>query len=261
MKCKLILGAFSLAAVIQLGNAQLESQSIPLPKDPLLPRAPQISVWSIEQNRSESNNNIDQAPEDDLKEKDGTITITKSGNIYREIITDSKHGSVVKWVIDGMQIKQSPNSSRLSRIPRTHFSSLYSDYRRSDFEPFEWISRDNYQGVEKYAGKFCYVFETTADKKNLTPREIADRLPEHEEDDLPGPPQPAITFKASDKRFTAYLDVTTQLPVALHEGGVITTYTFLPTPETKLQPPKEVLENIVAWRESINSRTPLPPKP
>lgn len=247
-------------AITAISSFAQDSAPPPPPKDPLLSRAPKTSEWSIEE-KSAISIQTEQTAEPESQDPPRKRIISKSGTIYREVTNNLKHGSTVKWVIDGLQVRQLPGSNRLSRIPRSQFSSHYSDYRRSDFEPFEWISRDNYRGVEKYDGKLCYVFEVTNDKKRLTPREMEDRMQEQSEDDSTEQPQAAIPAENLNASIIAYLDVTTQLPVALHEGGIITTYTFLPTPETKLQPPKEVLENIVAWRESINSRTPLPPKP
>lgn len=242
-----------------LALAQTEAPQTRPPKNPILPRAPEFSSWTIVERVGEQKNSSEPTSPGDLAAKDIRCTITKTGTTYREISTVPGNGESTKWVMDGMQIKQTPAGGRLIRIPRTKYSADFSDYARSDFEPFEWVNRETYIGVQKYEDRLCYVFEVEAGKKRLTPRERHDKSSGGSDIEKP-PGETTVTLEPSHT-LTAYLDVATQLPVALKESDRLTTYTFNPPPTSPLSPPADVLENFTKWRETIQSRNRPPPRP
>lgn len=238
---------------------QTEATQARPPKNPLLPRAPEFSSWTIVESLGKQKTPPESTASGGAAGKDIRCTITKTGTTYREIFTEAGLGEVTKWVVDALQIKQVVDDGRLIRIPRSRYSPDFSDYLRSDFENFEWITRETYKGVRNYEDKPCYVFEVEASKRRLTPRERSEKIRRTQEDDE-NPETTPVTSEPSHT-LTAYLDVATQLPVALREGERLTTYTFNPPPTAPLSPPADVLENFAKWRETIQSRNRPPPRP
>lgn len=239
------------------------------PKTPLLPRMSNLSEWTItyrysrEKARERFMNPEKKEPEETADEQDSpddepvTIfpksrTITKQGQVYREVTRWSNGEVTEKWIVNGLQLMEIPGSNELLRVGLSGYPPDMSDYSRSDFEDFEWIGLDNYKGVRSVRGGQAYEFSTAAVERRLTPREKWER---HSEEGYKKLPESEEAFP-----FVAYLDAKTQRPLLLDNGRVVQIYRYADKVPALPTMPQKFAEEFQQWRDEIAQKnTPLPP--
>lgn len=244
----------------------LAQESVPPPKDPILPRLPSRADWTIvyrydrdiakdEILHPEQGKKTEEKPAGDksVQAVPKETRISKDGNTYREVTTWRDGYQSEKWIIDGLQVR-STAAGNVVRImlPTTYYASDYSDYARSDFEDVEWVDKKNYVGPGELNEAVAYVFKVAGDKKTRTPRENAERLAD---------PAAANAKAEAAREYVAYLDVKNQLPVFLDDGDVIRTYTYTLNPADKLVPPQKFSQAIDDWKKRIKRKTAVPGAP
>lgn len=241
------------------------SADVPPPREPILARAPGRAEWTISyrfdhdkakeeilnpdfKNKNQSNGSAKASPMRLPKE----IHVSKDGATYREIIVWSDGHKTEKWIVDGLQVRET-SGGNVVRImsPSSFYAPDYSDYSRSDFEDVEWINQSNYVGAQTLNGASVYAFETPWSKRKLIPREAADRA--SSEDVQPE--------NDSGRTCTVFLDAATQLPVFFDDGQIIRTYTYSAGSPEKLIPSSKFSRVIERWKKEIKRKTavPLPP--
>lgn len=152
------------------------------------------------------------------------VTITKTGKIMlREVRTQD--GRVVPtWCVGDLQITvfggTSTVQAKLVNPDPTVPTPNYEDYSDSDFQGFDWIAIGNYTGIKELGGRKCIVFRDTA------------------------------------KNMSAYVDLTTRLPVELADGGSIRNYTFKGPPTSELVLPSNVVQLLKNRQRELDSATP-----
>lgn len=248
---------FSLAAA---GFLQAQEE-VPPPKEPLLARTGKQAEWVItfrpDEGKSgdgESKSKEDGAGKEAAPAMTGfpkEIRVSKDGDTYREIALWPDGKTSEKWVVDGLQVRDTSHGDVVRIMsPAGFYAPEYSDYTRSDFEDVEWIAKSNYQGVQAIKDAKFYKFMTAWNKRKQTPREVAERkMIEGYRSELD-----------AGRVCTVLLDVATQLPMMLADGYSIRTFSYSTRTE-KLVPPAKFAQAIDDWKKEIKRKTsvPLPP--
>jgi hypothetical protein len=202
MRPHIYLSALFLLAGTAAAPAQPPS-AVPPPKPPVLSRAPEFAAWTVTYKYRPSEVPADTpAPE---PERLQTLAVQKTRKTYceKQRLTSGKTSE--KWVFDSNIQLMMPlgDTSIVALNPPSgedYPSPDYSDYSACDFPGLEWVSLENYRGVETFQGAQVYKFE--ADGK------------------------------------TVLLAVATQLPVAASDKLVTRLYAFGPPPTVELVPSK-----------------------
>lgn len=229
------------------------------PPGPLLNRAPNFSSWMVVIKRPK--------PDDVTKGSGRTggappptaggetkptveirVTLTKTGPIRKEEEADGNGHTMVKWYTGAMQItmKSGWTTPVLSSAATNPFDSLLTDYSKTDFPGFEWISEQNFVGIKNVAGHNCLIFK---DKASLV---SADELRIRKEIALlSAGGNASTTLKIDPEQFqkeaVACIDVETRLPVALQRVDETRLYQFQTPPQEMLALPKELQAPLDVW--------------
>lgn len=258
------LQAFSCLGLLAQSNESTR------PSEPVLKRAPSNAEWTIliYENRektqaavSEHGLEVPQGsdPADGPKEvrtQPKSITVSKSGNTYREITRWEDGRTREKWIEGDRQVYEAPFSGQLTRSGSV-YSDDYSDYRRSDFEPLEWVSMENFQGIKDLKGRKVFEFRVDAGKRRLNARELAILGPDAPLKSTPGEGTETVTGGGAS--FTAYFDVQTQLPVYLDDGQTVRIYKFAERAPGNLVMPANFSAEFASWKKS--GARPARPRP
>lgn len=231
----LVLG-WSASAYCQSATNVAESQKATLPPGPMIKsRAPDYSRWVME---TRVGSRLEKKTAEGTGEQSATgggktgetpapnptTTVTKTGKIYHLQLLDPLQswsiwtdGSVVAMeaTADGPAMFVAPPVNKDSS------NGFYRNFSKSDFEGFEWLRPDKYKETKKMGMRDCLVFEEGATEGGTSGR-------------------------------VAVIDDATRLPVSLEEGGIVTTYTFDPTPPTSMQSLPASILAIIAERKKLN---------
>ncbi len=144
------------------------------------------------------------------------MMFTKTKDIIRQEYYDQKQNVWTTWCVPGFQITVWPDGRHyiLQTEQKINPSGpppiLYTDFSKTDFQGFEWISIKNYAGIQNIQGRKCIVFK----------------------DDVLVDPEYHITALG-----LAYIDFDSRLPVELILGSTEHTYEYKKPPAAMLTPP------------------------
>jgi hypothetical protein len=191
---------------------------------------------------------------------DTRTLVIKTGSTRYEITQQADGTKTQKWCVGGVQAIVFPNS----KVPQlalggggltNSFDPNYTDYTKSDFAGFGWISRSNYTGVETVEGVPCIVFRAiplarSADAGLAAATQMA-----------PITSGTMAVGTAPKGGNAAYIASDSRLPVLLQVDGVTSFYQFRPPPSGMLSPPPAVQEVIQQWQQRVQaaSAAPVPP--
>lgn len=223
-------------------HAQPVTEEIPPPKFPIPLRAPANASWTIKveggKKASEQEGGGSESPSTPSQ-----IVVTKTSPIYMETASISGGGTIQKWVFltpaKTYRFARQGSSGKWDRL-RDEFYNDIPRYEQSDFEDFEWISKENYKGVESVEGRPAYAFELVS-RSPITRRDQIYYDPGKSIDADPSS-APQQTFRSN-----AWLDAKTLLPIKVDDGRQTRTFTFGETPASKLSPPADVLAALKEW--------------
>lgn len=222
-----------------------DSPSVAPPKFPISLHAPKNSAWTVSSSRT---NKTDEDKTPYVK----SLSVTKSGPIYHEIAEVTDGPSWEKWVFilegEPLQLIKFAESANWKRMPRTGAASEWSNYAVADFEEFQWVSEQNYKGVETIDERPVYRFETTTKGGPLTRKEslsfdygkAAEAMRKGES-------------YGTNRVVSASFDARKSLPVRIDTGAEVRDYVFGEPPKAQLQPPPEVLAELTKWVAEIRS--------
>lgn len=218
---KTLLLFTALAALAALGLPLLSAQEI-RPKEPMLPRMPERSSWTILFGRA--------APEEAGRNEPGKqaltnrLTVSKDGTTYRVVSEKPVGGVREAWVVGSVVFLLSSDGLRCAIADSSAFPG--TDFSRSDFEAFEWVSAKNFIGSSERENRRVFVFETDSLKRVLSARERG--LVVDAQMALQGE-EPSTPVVVSDEAVLqvlgwagtvkALLDQSTQRPVLLESGA------------------------------------------
>lgn len=223
-----------LFSLLITGSA-LAQQPIP-PAGPLLKRAPELSTWTVTYAAPRAADEKEPAAGMPV-ESPRRIVVIKTGDIRHAVITDAEGKRTEMWSIPGIQGFLRPEwKEPLLSDGSNAFDAFYVNFAATDFPGFEWVSAKNFHGLEKVGDRDCLVFQDRVRPAESTPEE----------------PLPVLT---------AFVDLSTRLPVKLDNGGEVTNYRFDPPPVQKLSLPPEVHAAIEARAQKIREMARKPARP
>lgn len=230
MKNILLLSALFCAATLFHIQAQSAPQATPPPlaPGPLINRAPAFSQWMM----STKSGPMDPTQLNDPQAKyDQRVLVTKTTPIRREISVTADGQKLESWFFDKYQATLGPGQQDPTIVVQgANFRAggVFSDYSKSDFSGFEWISRHNYIGVQSVQGIPCIVFHEGPD-------ELPSSTPAAGASSANGAPAaPAQTGS------TAYISLQGRLPIMLVTDTGFTLYQWQQAPTTPLTLPPNV---------------------
>jgi hypothetical protein len=220
-----LLLAITLPALCPL-RAQLPgSTPVPLAPGPLLNRAPDYSQWLV--SVKSGTTSAVEVPTARTSYDQRTL-IRKTGTI-RDVITVTGTGQRTdKWCEGGLQASVTPGGGTPGvsmYTPTALFNTGYTDYSKSDFPGFEWISRNNYIGRQTMQGVDCIVFRDP---------------PAPDASSTPAASPAAASQVIPPIGRTAYIAAEGRLPVLLQVDNVTTSYQWMQPPTAPLTPPPAV---------------------
>lgn len=227
-----------------------ETSEVSALAEPVLKRAPANSEWTVYtfEDRIKALDEIEKhglkaEPSGEMSEvgkvQPVSITVSKDGKTYREVAHWLDGRVREKWIAGDVQFYETAHSKRIAQVSQPA-SDNFSDYRRSDFEELEWVGKDNFKGVKEVKGRKVYEFQVDLAKKRISPREAAllidvDTPQAVSEGDTP-------VTAPTPKIYTAYFDMTTQMPLFFDDGMAVRLYKFSAQPPGKLVIPSPFAE-------------------
>jgi hypothetical protein len=182
--------------------------------------------------------------------------VAKAKTIYREERVFSNGKKFETWRVGAMQISALPGSGELA-ISEPSASDIgltdpeaYTDYSKTDFPGFEWISKKNYLGVQEMAGRQCLVFKDSVSDLSEDAIAVAEENPEG---------APKIPVRRSPT--AAWIDLETRLPVVLQKGDRKSAFVFGPTPAAMLTLPPKIQSLLDRRAKALEMLTRRPAKP
>ncbi len=263
-----MLGAFYLfMPSVFSAEEKPEVPTLPPPKFPMELRAPSKFQWKIEFRydrekakketltpEAKSEDKLDDPVEAPPPMLPKSIEVSKDGRIYREITTWQDGKKTEKWVLEGLQLREQPKTGRILDVDARSYSTDFSDYRRSDFEVAEWMGQDTFRGVKLLGSRPAYEFSVGADKRRLSPREIAlGSMP----DEVRGPDSQPV---GPGSEYVAYLDAKSLMPIYIDDGEVVRIYSYGSLTET-LVPPQKFMDRLNARKKMLQAKTRVPTPP
>lgn len=221
----------------------------PLAPGPLLNRAPDFSQWLI----SSKSGPADAVQVPDQKTKFEQITrVRKTGSIRYETTATADGRRYQKWCTENLQATIIPGVKD-PQIAMSWGAAKgnvgYTDYSKSDFSGFNWISKSNYIGTQVMAGVPCIVFHTgPADDDTAITSGTA----------TSNPSAPAAIPKKGN---TAYIAADSRLPVLIVDNGAITFYQFEAPPSTPLALPPNIQSAFDTVMTRLRQAAAPPPPP
>jgi len=210
-----------------------------------------------------------------------TVAVNKTADLLVEVTTRQNGSVVSRWKVSGLFLTQVGSDENWVASTGLETGFNETDYTKSDFPGFDWISQKNYVGVKTIGSQQCLVFRdkvVTIDPRDLATvrsaiqQSIDDWQVRQEErksklssstppNDVETPaPRP---FNIDDYKMDAeaVIDSATGLPVMLSyatdTGSETRTYQFNPAPATSLSLPPAA-QGIVAAQQARLKRLSKP---
>lgn len=271
----LVLNAGS-ALQAQQTAGQAASSPPPLPPGPWLKRVPVPSQWIVSFS-SKSQEAAKPKPTPVETRAKRTVAVSKGTNIMVEVTTRQNGAITQRWHAGGLfltQVGRGGDWIPSSGGPQNSFND--TDYSRSDFSGFDWISEKNYVGVRAIGKQQCLVFRDKVITmepidveaiRSVIAQSLRDWQAKQEDrkakagsspSAAPPPSDPAPRpFNIDDYKMIAEatIDTASGLPVMLsyqtERGAETRTYQFLPPPATPLSLPPEAQKFVDAERARL----------
>ncbi len=225
MRRLFVLLAIALPHLCPLRAQLPQPTPVPLAPGPLLNRAPDFAQWLV--SVKSGTTSAVEVPTQKTSYDQRTL-VRKTGAI-RDLITVTGTGQRTdKWCEGGLQASVPPGGgaptvSMFSSLVR--FNEGFTDYSKSDFPGFDWISRKNYTGRQTIEGVDCIVFHDPPGPSTAATPAAS-----------PAGASPVIPPAGN----TAYIAADSRLPILLQVDNVTTCYQWMQPPTVQLAPPPEI---------------------
>ncbi len=238
----------------------------PLPKIPLLARAPVRAEWTvrISSDLSDAERNDPRAAEAgmtnvaDEARTIRSVDVSKDGQLqtYRFHTRWSDGANDDEWIVAGQHVAERAGGKGLYIVGSE--GSTAQDLRASDFPELNWLDMSYYRGMKVHKGGKVFVFSVPYDKRPMS-RADAQLLMLARQSD------PSMTasklFKPKAQEVFIYLDAATQLPVLFNDGSTLRSYTFKQASEPRLYPSKEIVDFLNKRQRALQAKLATPPGP
>jgi hypothetical protein len=256
-----------LAAVAAGGLAGAQDQpaaETPLPKEPLVPRAPLRCDWTVritedfDSDWQDSDSWEKQADIAPVNRTIKSLEFSKDADLqtFRVRTAWSDGEKLEEWIVMGNHVAERAGNLGLYIVGAEGL--LARDLRTSDFPELGWIDMSNYKGVKVFKGRLAFLFQADFDKRRLGSEQ--QRLLAFAQQKNPKL-TPSELFKPKVKEVIAYLDAATQLPILFNDGTTIRRYTFSEPSDIRLRPPIAILEFLRDREAALKARLTPPSGP
>jgi hypothetical protein len=223
--------------------AQDENAKPIAPPGPLVAPVPDYAQWVETLSYPEDHGKGTPPSPDMAKGQVRTISSTRTGDIFHEVIVNQGGQKTEQWDAGQMQYSKGWDSPTWGLAKGTA-SSLAIRYPNTD-----WITADSYLGTMMYSGKSCLVFALGApakvDLSSPDTQDLFDSLPQ-----------------------LAFIDAQTHLPVEIRMSGVYHLFQFGNAPTDRLTLPDD-LTALLAQADRVHNifnhppptAPPPPPRP
>lgn len=266
------IAAFFLSALCPLGAQDNGSASkVPPPQPPFIKRVNLPAAWTIAFTRPAADEMVDLvALKKFLKESMGdnaeilksldeikepiakpmirTLDCTRTTDFTKEASKFSDDTTQTTYIFSIARITKHVAYDGLIRNRRDQSVVTYSpDFTKADFAGFDWLSTENYKGVQSVMGRECYFFSEEVESEDSKMLKATGMKP----------------ADAKDSRFTAraFIDIKTRLPVVLQRGEETRVYAMAKPAAADLVLPPEVTMEIRDWKAELTSATTAAPPP
>ncbi len=255
--------AFGLSILVARLGAE-SSDEAPTPREPLLPRAPEMAAWTItyKVDNTKSASTESATPSGQPKYIPETLTlreVVKTGNTYHLTSTYSTGRKEESWIVGGKEV--TPQGAYFLCISA---GVRYDDYSKSDFEELTWLSTKFYTGYKKRGKLPVFVFSADNAKRSLTAREKMEfEMGSAVAAPLGASPDQikALRKKAADSylAFTygnttsmVQIDASTQMPIEWDDGKIDRVYQFEAPPTETIVLPPEIAAQYKLWAQQAH---------
>ena len=269
-----VLSAAAVSQVLPPSNSAPQSapaassEKIPVPKGPLLKSAPPFSQWTIVYSYADEKSRHDQTQEP--RESRSTessrikkIIAVRNGSLTYEQIFDSAGQKTEKWYSKDQQYTRHHGATDFYSAGNKDFNNIDYEYRsQTGFQGFDWISMDNFVGVQKVFARECLVFRDRKDQLSILDPNAAVYQNELRAEFKGGGSSADVKEIAEDKVGTiACIDLETRLPVALQIAGQTRRFSFQEPPATPITLPLELMTQIEEHQKRWSELTKAAPRP
>lgn len=263
------------------------------PSEPLLPRAPDMSAWTItyvypsDKAQDSTPEKADEKAAPDKAHHRGkktpspqspqssqtpkyritSVKFEKTGNIYHKTTYWDTGKQTQAWSIGGREVIKDQDD--LQYVPTPANGPLADNFSDSDFEDLAWINMKFYAGLE-HGSHTGFIFTAKRKDRGMTRREtIAYQVIKQlhpssnnrKSQTATNSPANEADDEDSNEEDTVVLDSTNQLPVEYDQGSVKWTYQFTSAPEAHLTPPQEVSTLMEHWDDYNKASEPAISRP
>jgi hypothetical protein len=219
-----------------------------LPKGPLLAKAPEFASWVVIHQYSDPRKAAPKKAEGQAAgagfemARPTQVTFVKTRNILRVETQDELGQTWNRWCQGDAHLVVLPRGKGLVACEgQDLLSPYYEDYESAPFPGFQWISAENFAGIENVQSRPCLVFRGEVAGLDLLKPGDANMIRS-----MMAEGQPVAGGVPGKKPAVAMVDLETRLPVALEVAGESRQYTFLAPPGVLLSFPKEVQAHFAA---------------
>lgn len=238
----------------------------PVPKTPLLARAPSRADWTVKisSDLSDADKEDPRAKEAGMANTVNEVRTVRSLQVSKDAQSKtyklhtrwSDGASDEEWIVNSQHVAERAGGKGFYIVGSE--GSTAQDLRLSDFPELNWLEMSYYRGMKVHKGKKVFVFTVPYDKRPLS-RGDAQLLMLARQSD------PSITaskfFKPKVGEVSVYLDAATQLPVMFNDGTTLRNYSFSQPNEPRLYPSQEILDFLNKRQKVLQAKLATPPGP
>lgn len=254
------LGSAILLPVLCMGAEQ--AKPLPTLSSPVVSRMPDRSAWKIEYFGSVPAQSEDGCPDPDASgvKPDLAVSVKKDGNTYHVQYDRLMGGYRDVWVVNGIALAPTSTGEVAAIVPSIFFPA--TDFSASDFEEFEWITKENLKGTAEWRGAEVLQFEAASTNRTLSAREKFEMAAMmRQQEMIEADPDASISKQRIRSRerlqetmrwgdtFNAYLSVDSQRPLTQWTGDTLIRVTVQPTASSPLVLPSIVRERLELEQE------------
>ncbi|MFV0338297.1 MAG: hypothetical protein ACK5LK_08665, partial [Chthoniobacterales bacterium] len=163
---------------------------------------------------------------------DSRTIITKTKPLYHEQTIFSSGSKSDIWYTGDVFLTVNDGADPLINFKNEKNKGRITDYSKTDFPAFSWISKKNFIGIQKVLGRDCLVFRAKIKKEADDP--LIDTI--------------------------ACVDLQSRLPVAM-QGDITQYYQFGPAPTAMLTLPPNVQKVADLWIEAFKQSARMSSRP
>ncbi len=266
-----VIAAFIFSILSPLGAQESSATKVPPPKPPFIKRVTLPAAWTITFTRPAADETVDlvalkkflkatvgadpklQKSIDEINEPIAkpmirTLVCTRTTDFTKESSKFSDETTQTTYIFNIARITKHIAYDGLIRNRRDQSVVTYSpDFTDADFAGFDWLSAENYKGVQSVMGHECYFFSDEVESEDSKMLKASGMKP----------------ADAKDSKFTAraFIDIKTRLPVVLQRGEETRVYAMAKPAAADLVLPAEVTMEIRDWKAELTSATSAAPPP